>query len=52
MKEDTIELVANQICNRITKLINDRIVRRSGRKGGIVEPIRNYDSFDLAIMVT
>ena len=48
VKEDTIELVANQIYDRITKLINYRR-ERLGMKGGakIVEPLRNYDSFDL-----
>ena len=47
MKDDTIELVANQIYDRITKLINDRR-KRLGIKGGakIEEPIVNYDSFD------
>ena len=44
--EDTIELVANQIYDKITKLINERR-KRLGIKGGanIVEPIRGYDSF-------
>ena len=48
MKEDMTELVANQIYDRITKLINDRR-KRLGIKGGanIEEPIINYDSFDL-----
>ena len=48
MKEDTIELVANQIYDRITKLINDRR-KRLGIKGGanIEKPIRNCDNFDL-----
>ena len=47
LKEDTTELVANQICDKITKLINDRR-KRLGIKGGakIVDNIRNYDSFN------
>ena len=47
MKKDMIELVANQIYDRITKLINNRR-KRSGIKGGanIEEPIVNYDSFN------
>ena len=47
VKEYMIELVGNQICDRITKLINGRR-KRSGIKGGanIEEPIVNYDSFD------
>ena len=48
MKEDTIELVANQIYDNITKLFDERR-KRLDIKGGanIVEPIRNYDSFSL-----
>ena len=48
MKEDTIELVANQIYDRITKIINERR-KRLGIKGfgKIVKPVRDYDSFDL-----
>ena len=48
MKEDTIELIANQIYHKITKLFNERR-KRLGIKGGvdIVEPIRDYDSFDI-----
>ena len=47
VKEDTIELAANQIYDKITKLFNDRR-KRLGIKGGanIAEPIRDYDSFD------
>ena len=48
VKVDTIELVANQIYDTITKLINDRR-KRLDIKGGadIEEPnIVNYDSFD------
>ena len=37
VKDDMIELVANQVYDKITKLFNER------RK---VKPIRNYDSFD------
>ena len=48
MKEDTIELVANRIYDKITKLINDRRKRLGIKVGAkIVEPIRNYSSFDL-----
>ena len=48
VKDDTIELVANQIYDRITKLINDRRKRLGIKKGAnIEEPIVNYDSFDL-----
>ena len=48
LKEGTIELVSNQIYDKIAMLINKRR-ERSGIKGGakIVEPIRNYDSFNL-----
>ena len=48
MKEDTIELVANQIYDKITKLFNEKR-KRLGIKGGanMVEPIRDYDSFDI-----
>ena len=48
VKEDTTELVVNQIYDRITTLINER-GKRLDIKGGanIVEPIRNYDSFNL-----
>ena len=48
LREDTIELVANQIYDRITKLINDRRERLGIKRGAkIGEPIRIYDSFDL-----
>ena len=42
VKEDMTELVANQICDKITKLFNERR-KRLGIKGGanIVEPIRD-----------
>ena len=47
MKEDMIGLVSNQIYDKRTKLFNERR-KRLGIKGGanIVEPIRDYDSFD------
>ena len=43
-----IELVANRIYDKMTKLFNDSR-QRLGIKGGanIEEPIRNYDNFDL-----
>ena len=49
LKKDTIELIANQIYDRLTKLFNDGS-KRLGIKGGkpIAEPIRNYDKFELA----
>ena len=48
LKKDTIELIANQIYDKVTKLFNDRR-KRLGIKGGmpIVDPIRNYDNFKL-----
>ena len=48
LKKDTIELVANQIYDRMTKLFNDTR-KRLGIKGGanIEKPVRNYDCFDL-----
>ena len=48
VKEDTIELVANQIYDKITKLFTERR-KRLGIKGGanIVEPIRDYDTLDI-----
>ena len=48
LKKDTIELVANQIYDKVTKFFNDRR-KRFGIKGGmhIAEPIRNYDNFKL-----
>ena len=47
-EEDMIELVSNQIYDKITKLFNERR-KRLGIKGGanIVNPIRDYDSFDI-----
>ena len=48
LKKDTIELIANQIYDNITKFFNDRR-KRFGIKGGmtIADPIRNYDNFKL-----
>ena len=49
LKKDTIELIANEIYDKLTKLFNGRR-KRLGIKGGkpIAEPIRNYDKFVLA----
>ena len=48
LKHETIELVADQIYDKLTILFNERR-KRLGIKGGanIVEPIREYDSFDI-----
>ena len=48
VKEDMIELVVNQIYDKITKLFNEWR-KRLGIKGSAnkVEPIRHYDSFDI-----
>ena len=48
LKKDTIELIVNEMYDKMTKLLNERR-ERLGIKGGdnIEEPIRNYDSFDL-----
>ena len=45
---DTIELIANEIYDKLTKLFNDRR-KRLGIKGGkpIVDPIRDYSKFKL-----
>ena len=48
LKRDTIELVANQIYDKLTIFFNnDR--KRFGIQGGkpIIEPIREYDNFKL-----
>ena len=47
-KRDTIELIANEIYDKLTKLFNDRR-KRLGIKGGkpINEPIRDYSKFKL-----
>ena len=48
MKKDTVELVVNQIYNRITKLINDRRKISGIKEGANIEnPIVNNDSSDL-----
>ena len=48
-KRSTIELVANQIYDRLTILFNNTRKRLGIHKGEpIVEPIRNYDNFKLA----
>ena len=47
-KRDTIELVANQIYDKLTISFNDTRKRLGIQKGiRIAEPIRKYDSFDL-----
>ena len=48
LKNDTIELIANEIYDKLTKLFNYRR-KRLGIKGGmlIVDPIRDYSKFKL-----
>ena len=48
LKKDTIELIANEIYDKLTKLFNDRRTRL-GIKGGIpiADPIRDYSKFKL-----
>ena len=48
LKRDTIELIANEIYDKLTKLFNDRR-KRLGIKGGtpIIDPIRDYSKFKL-----
>ena len=48
LKKDTIELIANEIYDKLTKLFNDRR-KRFGIKGGtpIADPIRDYSKFKL-----
>ena len=48
VKTNTIELIANEMYDKMTTLSNKR-GERLGIKGGanIEEPIRNYDIFDL-----
>ena len=48
VKKDSIELISNQMYDKITKLFNDRR-KRLGVKGGvkIVEPIRSSDYLKL-----
>ena len=49
MKHDTIELVANQIYDKLTIWFNNARKRLAIQKGvPIVEPIRSYDNFQLA----
>ena len=48
LKHDLTELVANQIYDKITMLFNERRKRLSIKGGAnIVEPIRDYDSYDI-----
>ena len=48
LKHGTIELIANQMYDRLTLSFNN-IRKRFGIKGGRpIEPIRNYDNFKLA----
>ena len=48
LKRDTIELIANEIYDKLTKLFNDRR-KRLNIKGGmpITDPIRDYSKFKL-----
>ena len=48
LKKDTIEFIANEMYDKLTKLFNDRR-KRLGIKGGtpIAEPIRDYSKFKL-----
>ena len=48
LKKDTIELIANEIYDKLTKLFNDRR-KRLGIKGStpIADPIRDYSKFKL-----
>ena len=48
LNRDTIELIANEIYDKLTKLFNDRR-KRLGIKGGkpIIDPIRDYSKFKL-----
>ena len=49
LKHDTIELVANQIYDRLTILFNSSRKRLGIQKGEpIVDPIRNYNNFKVA----
>ena len=48
LKKDTIELVANQIYDKITKLYNDTRKTLGIKEGAsLEEPIRIYQNFDL-----
>ena len=48
LNRNTIELIANEIYDKLTKLFNDRR-KRLGIKGGkpIIDPIRDYSKFKL-----
>ena len=48
LKKDTIELIANEIYDKLTKLFNDRR-NRLGIKGGTptADPVRDYSKFKL-----
>ena len=49
LKHDTIELVANQIYNKLTTLFNNDRKRFGIQKGEpVLNPIRKYDNFKLA----
>ena len=49
MKHDTIELIANQIYDKLTIWFNNARKRLGIQKGvPIVELIRSYDNFQLA----
>ena len=47
-KRGTIELIANQIYDKLTTLFNNSRKRLSIKGGEPIEPIRNYDNFKLA----
>ena len=49
LKRDTIELVANQIYDKLTTMFNNNRKRLGIRKGEpVLDPIRKYDDFKLA----
>ena len=49
LKHETIELVANQIYDKLTTLLNDARKKLGIKRGiPIMDPIRNYDNFKLA----
>ena len=49
LKHDTIELVANQLYDKLTISFNNTRKRLGIQKGiPTLEPIRNYDNFKLA----
>ena len=49
LKRDAMELVANQICDKLTISFNNNRKRFGIQKGiPIAEPMRNYDNFKLA----